>query len=134
MPETTIKFYRLNQKFVDNKEPIDPHSENLLYHTMALGHHIGVLDCFQQAISVPENTYKSIVSRLPYGKCRDKLEGVFKWGEIEITVSHAGLLLQDITTALPLMSGEEKSTAQKICDNLLMMEKEPTIYMVVKKK
>ena len=134
MPETTIEFYRLHRKFVDNKEAIPPGSENLIYNTMALGHHIGVLDCFQRAISAPENVYRGMISKLPHGECRDKLEGVFKWGEIEITSGHTGILLQDMTAGMPAMPQEEKGVAQQFCDNLLLMEKEPTIYMVVKRK
>jgi formate hydrogenlyase maturation protein HycH len=134
MAETAIEFYRLNQKFVDNRESTPSRSENLIYHTMALGHHIGVLDCFQQVISVPENIYRCIVSKISRDECRKKLEGVLKWGEIEITPLHSGTLLQGITAAQDLMTQEEKDAAKQICDNLLLIEKEPTIYMVVRRK
>lgn len=130
MPET-VEFYRLNRKFVDSRET-PPRSENLIYHAIALGHHIGVLDCFQKVLEMPERDFSRLIAGLSGGECRRKLEGLLKWGEIEITSGHAGPLLQEMAQAVPVMPPEEKRAAQEFCDLLHLVEKEPTIYMVVR--
>ena len=45
----------------------------MLYHTLAVGHHTGVLDCFEPRLSVPVNVFHSLVDALPEGRPRPSL-------------------------------------------------------------
>ncbi len=130
MPET-VEFYRLNRKFVDSGEA-SPSSENLIYHAVALGHHIGVLDCFQKVLVMPEKSFSRLTAGFPRSEGRRKLEGLLKWKEIEITSDQAGPLLREVEQAVPTLPPEDKKAAQEFCDLLRLMEKEPTIYLVVR--
>ena len=40
----------------------------MLYYTLAVGHHTGVLDCFEPRLSVPVNVFYSLVDALPEGE------------------------------------------------------------------
>lgn len=130
MPEI-VEFYRLNRKFVDSGEA-SPSSENLIYHSLALGHHIGVLDCFQKALVMPEKSFSRLTAGLPRSEGRRKLEGILKWREIEIRSEQAGPLLREVEQVVPTLPPEDKKGAQEFCDLLRLMEKEPTIYLVVR--
>jgi hypothetical protein len=52
-----------------------------------------VLDCFSSLAEIPLDSFQSWLESLPEGPGRTKLEGVIKWGEIEINRSHISILM-----------------------------------------
>src|SRR4030067_3666947 len=100
-------FYQLTHKFVSDQEKIPETARQVMYYSLAIGHHVGVMDCFQSLMEVPLGDSRAWIERLPAGDGRHKLEGVLKWGEIEINASHAEELLPTLGTGLWGMTAAE---------------------------
>ncbi len=126
-----VEFYQLNRKFVDSKDAPEQ-CKNLIYYSLAIGHHIGVLDCFRKIMGMGHDEYERWIAKFPPGEGRRKLEGVLKWGEIEITREHLPALSSALQAALPGMLPEEKRWARSLLQLLQMIRQEPAIYLVVR--
>jgi len=86
-------FYQLTHKYVNTDKDIPEDAQQVIYYSLAIGHHVGVLDCFQSLMEIPLEDYRNWIAQMPAGKGRHKLEGLLNWGEIEINRSHAGELV-----------------------------------------
>jgi hydrogenase-4 component J len=127
-------FYQLTEKYVDNEECIPADAQQVIYYSLAIGHHVGVLDCFKSLMEIPLDGFKRWISRLPEGAGRHKLEGLLKWGEIEINHSHAGELMPALDAALSQMDSLEKQWTGTLVQCIKQMEKEPALYLMVRKR
>ena len=67
-----VVFYELTRKFVETEEDVPQEACDVLYYTLAVGHHTGVLDCFEPRLSVPVDVFYSLVDALPEGEARTK--------------------------------------------------------------
>jgi hypothetical protein len=126
-----VTIYQLQKKFVNHREDIPETARQVIYYTLAVGHHVGVLDCFSSLAEMPLEEYRAWVEGLPQGPGRSKLEGVLKWGEIEINASH-------VSELLPLLqdSGSNAGSAswvQPLVQCLKGMTQEPALYLMVRK-
>ena len=130
--EPQVVFYRLSRKIVSNQENIPDDARQVIYYSLAIGHHVGVMDCFSELMAVPAEKYKRCLERLPDGEARRKLEGALKWDEIEVNRSH----VDDLVPALKvLMSGISDSDSQWVQTMLLCLQEmvaEPALYLMVK--
>lgn len=125
----TVQVYRLSARFVDERDA-PAEIEQLKLYTLALGHHIGVVDCLSPVLTVPAGDFFQMVRRLPDGPARKKLEGLATWGEIEIRRDHARVLMA-------AMSGAEKTPGagpwmQDFVSCLRAVERRPAAYLVVR--
>ncbi|HHW41745.1 MAG TPA: formate hydrogenlyase maturation protein HycH [Syntrophomonadaceae bacterium] len=127
-----IQFYQLSRKFVDSKDT-PGRSKNLIYYTQAIGHHIGVLDCLTPVFKINATAYQSLLAKIPEGEARRKLEGVLKWGEIEITKEHVSVLLDALSWVLKSLPHREQKWTAKLTRLLRLMEQDPVIYLVVRR-
>jgi len=127
-------FYQLTHKFVNDREKIPETAQQVMYYSLAIGHHVGVMDCFQSLMEVPLDDYRAWLERLPAGGGRHKLEGVLKWGEIEINTSHAEELLLTLRASLPLMTAAEAGWTHTLMLCLQSMQTEPALYLMVRKR
>lgn len=87
-----VVFYRLSKKFVDNERSIPEDVRSVLYYTLAIGHHTGLIDCFDPRIRTSREVFSQVVDLLPEGPARDKLAGVERFGEIQIGKEHVAAL------------------------------------------
>ena len=129
---TQIAFYRLSRKVVNNEQAIPDDARQVMYYSLAIGHHVGVMDCFSELLSVPEQQYSGCVQRLPPGEARRKLEGAAKWQEIEINRSHVDELLPALNGLLPGLSAADKEWVEKLLACLKEMIAEPAFYVMLK--
>ena len=120
-----VVFYQLTHKFVNQDQNIPEEAKQVVYYSLAIGHHVGVMDCFQSLMEVPLDTYRTWVSQLPEGTARHKMEGVLKWGEIEINRSHTGDLL-------PVLKDSDQCT-KVLLEYMRKMVQEPALYLMVRK-
>lgn len=61
--------------------------------TAAIGHHLGVIDCPEAALTCPWDEYLAWIATLEAGsEARRKMEGVPKYGEIVIDINHVPML------------------------------------------
>lgn len=118
-----VVFYQLTHKFVNQEQNIPESARQVVYYSLAIGHHVGVMDCFQSLMEVPLEEYRDWVSQLPEGSARRKMEGVLKWGEIEVNHTHAGEIL-------PLL---HETWTEPLAGCLQTMLKEPALYLMIRK-
>lgn len=126
----TIVFYRLMSKFVNQREDIPEDARQVIYYTLAVGHHVGVLDCFTRLFEIPMESFKKWLDLLPESDGKTKLSGIIRWGEIEVNKSHASML-QEI---LELPVSEQFPWRPIFQDCLHSMQIEPAFYIMVKKQ
>jgi hypothetical protein len=130
--EQQVAFYQLGRKVVNNQERIPDDARQIMYYSLAIGHHVGVMDCFSEMMTIPAEGYRQWLSNLPEGDGRRKLEGVLTWDEIEINRSHVDELLTALNVALPAMNTLETAWANKIILCLRQIVAEPALYLMVK--
>ncbi len=128
-----IAFYRLSRKVVNNEQSIPEDARQVMYYSLAIGHHVGVMDCFDQMMAVPDEQYDRVVSLLPDGEARRKLEGAAKWQEIEINRSHVGALLPALDGLLPELGAQDAAWVGKLMACLREIVAEPVLYLMVKR-
>lgn len=87
-----VVFYRLGRKFVDNERSIPEDVQSVLYYTLAIGHHTGVIDCLDPRIGTSREVFGEVLALLGDGEASDKLAGVERFGEIQIDKEHVGVL------------------------------------------
>jgi hypothetical protein len=126
-------FYQLTHKFVNKEQDIPEGPRQVMYYSLAIGHHVGVMDCFQSLMEIPLEDYRQWLTRLPEGVGRHKLEGLLKWGEIEINRSHANDLLPVLKDSLPKMDAAEVRWVGVLAQCLQKMIEEPALYLMVRK-
>ncbi|GFN23359.1 formate hydrogenlyase maturation HycH family protein [Thermanaeromonas sp. C210] len=126
-----VKFFKLCKRFVDEKDA-PPEVKQLEYYALAIGHHIGVVDCLSPVMVMEEEDYFKWISKLPQGKARSKLEGLAKWGELEINRDHVSPLVAALAQASTSFLPEEKKWADCLLQLLQSIKKEPAIYLVVR--
>jgi hydrogenase-4 component J len=125
-----VVVYQLHSKFVNQREDIPEEARQVVYYSLAVGHHVGVMDCFSSIAEIPLQEFVAWVEQLPAGPGRTKLEGVESWGEIEINQSHVGILR-------PLL-GESKSNRREwvslLAQVLNAMLQESALYLMLRKR
>lgn len=127
-----VKFFKLYKKFVDEEKNTSPEVQQLKYYTLAIGHHVGVVDCFSPVLTIDKDEYFHWIQKLPEGKGRKKLEGLAKWGELEINNGHISLLESTLSAGETDFNHDEKKWTDTLRQIFHMMKMEPAIYLVVR--
>jgi hypothetical protein len=124
-----ITVYQLSHKFVNRREDVPENARQVVYYALAVGHHVGVMDCFSSLVEIELDEYCSWLKILPEGAGRTKLEGAVKWGEIEINRSHVDCLL-------PMLQACETKTSWTpvLIQCLQAMVQEPALYLMMRKR
>lgn len=125
-----IVIYRLGSKFVNRSEDIPENARQVVYYSLAIGHHVGVLDCFSRLAEIPLQEFQNWVNSLPAGAGRLKLEGVLRYGEIEINRTHVPALLPLLEAAGEKHAGWSAPLAGCLRDMLA----EPALYVMLRKR
>lgn len=124
-----VAVYQLRGKFVNQREDVPDDARQVVYYTLAVGHHVGVIDCFSSQVEIPLDEYTAWVQSLAEGPARTKLEGVLHWGEIEVNQTHLAMLLPLFETAQIDLPGWRLEFSH--C--LRSIEQEPALYLMVRK-
>jgi hypothetical protein len=130
-----VVFYSLSKKFLEREQDLPPEgaARQVIYQTLALGHHIGVIDCLKPVLSCPGDGYEAWVACLPEGEARRKLAGVQKFSEIMIDAGHIGMLGAALSGARATFEGEQIAWYQTLMAALAAIEAEPAMYLMVKR-
>ena len=126
---TKISVYQLHSKFVNQRADVPEDARQIVYYTLAVGHHAGVMDCFSSEVEIPLDEYVAWVQSLPDGPARTKLEGAIRWGEIEVNQTHLGMLLPLFETAQ--VKGPAWMRALVEC--LQSIQQESAMYLMMRK-
>ncbi|WON78639.1 formate hydrogenlyase maturation HycH family protein [Serratia sp. UGAL515B_01] len=130
---STVVFYSLSRKFVQEKKA-PPQAQEVIYYSLAIGHHLGVIDCLEAKLSCPFAGFRRWVGQLPAGSdARHKLEGIERFGEICIDSSHTHLLATALSKAIPRMLPEQQDWSQRLIALLQSIENEPAVYLMVRR-
>lgn len=87
--------------------------------TAAIGHHLGVIDCLEAALSCPWQAYLAWIATLEEGStARRKMEGVPKYGEIVIDSNHVTMLANAFDKALARQTPEQQAWSKTMLSML----------------
>lgn len=126
-----VVFYQLNAKFLERAEDIPSDAKQVVYYSLAIGHHVGVFDCFKPILRCPAAVYDQVVAAMPEGSAaRRKLLGLHRFGEITIDCSHTALLKGAIATARTDATPEAGAWMRGLDAALDAIVQEPAIYLM----
>ncbi|MTC61394.1 hydrogenase maturation peptidase HycI [Providencia rustigianii] len=129
-----VIFWSLRQKFVDSDDDIPEEAQQVMYYSLAIGHHVGMIDCLKTELECPLDGYQAWVNALPEGEARRKLQGLITFGEINIDATHTNML----ALALDGFAKDSDSPYQAWSATLIRLlgeiEREPAIYLIVKRQ
>lgn len=135
--EPLVVFYRLSRKFVDTEKSVPGRVTDIMYYTLAIGHHTGVIDCFDEALSCPVPAYEQVCSLVSDDDARYKLEGILRSGEIQVLKSDLPTLEKPLRAALDAAEGapaEVVSFMEGLMHLLELMECDPALYLMGRKR
>lgn len=81
-----VIFYALSQKSLDSKEKVPEQAQLVMYYSLAIGHHVGVIDCLKPVLTCPLDDYQTWITQLPIGDAQCKMVGLQKFGEITLVL------------------------------------------------
>lgn len=129
-----VIFWSLRQKFVDSDDDVPEDAQQVMYYSLAIGHHVGMIDCLKTELECPLDGYQAWVNALPEGEARRKLQGLITFGEINIDSTHTNML----ALALDSFAKDSDSPYQAWSATLIRLlgeiEREPAIYLIVKRQ
>ena len=129
-----IIFYRLSAKILERADDVPQEARQVVYYSLAIGHHVGVFDCFKPALRCSADLYERLVAALPEGEARRKLDGIRRFGEITIDRSHTRLLGEAIDQVRPNLDAETTAWFDELTVSLAAIEAEPAIYLMGRRK
>jgi hypothetical protein len=107
---TDVVFYRLCAKFVDDQRSVPQESSDVLYYTLAVGHHTGIIDCLSESFRCPDAIYARILGLLGQDTAAHyKLDGIYRSGEIQIDKSHLAVFEDCVKDLLAACGGNSQS-------------------------
>jgi len=116
----------------DDDVPKDAAARQVMYYSLAIGHHVGVIDCFKAILDCPLESYREWIAQLPAGEARRKMEGLYKFGEITIDQTHIHMLGAAFDKIKPQLKDMAAQWTEKLMQALASIEMEPAIYLMVK--
>lgn len=131
---TQVIFYLLNQRFVENESQVPEQAQQVMYYSLAIGHHVGVIDCFKKLLVCDYGDYQRFVAQFPEGEAKRKLTGLLRFGEITIDSSHVNLLARAFDDAYADLSEEYQHWVDILMETLAAIQKEPVMYIMVKRR
>ena len=102
---TKVFFYLLNERFVENDEQVPEQAKQVMYYSLAIGHHVGVIDCFKKLLVCDYDAYQRFVDSFPEGDAKRKFAGP-----------------------------EHQEWVEILMDTLASIQREPVMYIMVKRR
>ena len=69
-----VVFSQLSRKFIDENDATPAEAQQVVYYSLAIGHHLGVIDCLEAALTCPWDEYLAWIATLEAGS-----EAAAKW-------------------------------------------------------
>lgn len=129
-----VVFSQLSRKFIDENDATPAEAQQVVYYSLAIGHHLGVIDCLEAALTCPWEAYLAWIATLEEGSAaRRKMEGVPKYGEIVIDASHISLLANAFDAALCRQTPAQQVWSKTLLSMLHDIHQESAIYLMVRR-
>ena len=129
-----VVFYQLSGRFLHKGQTLPPDAEQVLYYSLGIGHHVGVIDTFKPILTCPYDSYMAAVAVLPEGEARRKLDGLRRFGEIIIDSTHTRLLRGALSAARPNFDAETEEWYNRLDQALQAIDREPVITLMVRRQ
>ncbi|ELY6085851.1 formate hydrogenlyase maturation HycH family protein [Cronobacter sakazakii] len=129
----TVVFSRLSRKFVDENDATPPQAQQVIYYSLAIGHHLGVIDCLKASLACPFEAYQAWIATLAPGEAQRKMQGVPRYGEIVIDQNHVSLLARAFDEALPRQNAQQQVWSRELLGLLQAIQREPAVYVMVRR-
>jgi len=130
----TVVFSQLSRKFIDENDATPAEAQQVVYYSLAIGHHLGVIDCLEAALTCPWNDYLAWIGTLEAGsEARRKMEGVPKYGEIVIDFNHIQMLAHAFDSALATQTPQQQEWSKLMLSMLHDIHQESAIYLMVRR-
>ncbi len=129
-----VVFYQLSSKFLHKGQTPPPDAEQVLYYSLGVGHHVGVIDTFKPILTCPYEGYLNAVAALPEGEARRKLDGLRRFGEIAIDVSHVVSLRNALHAARPKFDVATEVWSDRFDQALQAIDHEPAITLMIRRQ
>jgi len=130
-----IIFYALNQKFLEREEDRPADAKQVMYYSLAIGHHLGVIDCLKAVVEWPTEHFAAWVERFPQGsEARRKFEGALRFGEITIDASHVKMLGAAMTQLESETAPEHQSAQAALMQAFAAIDAEPAMYLIGRRR
>jgi len=130
----SVVFSQLRRKFIDENDAAPAEAQQVVYYSLAIGHHLGVIDCLETALSCPWEAYLAWIATLEAGsEARRKMEGVPRYGEIVIDSSHVALLANAFNRAQARQTTQQQAWSATLLSLLHDIYQESAIYLMVRR-
>ncbi|AHJ76866.1 formate hydrogenlyase maturation HycH family protein [Kosakonia sacchari] len=130
----SVVFSQLRRKFIDENDATPAQAQQVVYYSLAIGHHLGVIDCLETALSCPWEDYLAWIATLEVGsEARRKMEGVPRYGEIVIDSTHVMLLANAFDRAQVRQNAQQLAWSKALLSMLHDIHQESAIYLMVRR-
>ncbi|WP_039057161.1 formate hydrogenlyase maturation HycH family protein [Enterobacter sp. Bisph1] len=130
----SVVFSQLRRKFIDENDNAPAQAQQVVYYSLAIGHHLGVIDCLETALSCPWDDYLAWIATLEEGsEARRKMEGVPRYGEIVIDSTHVMLLANAFDRAQARQNAQQLAWSKALLSMLHDIHQESAIYLMVRR-
>ncbi|CAI8920257.1 formate hydrogenlyase maturation HycH family protein [Kosakonia sp. YIM B13611] len=130
----SVVFSQLRRKFIDENDTAPAQAQQVVYYSLAIGHHLGVIDCLETALSCPWDDYLAWIATLEAGsEARRKMEGVPRYGEIVIDSTHVMLLANAFDRAQARQNAQQLAWSKALLSMLHDIHQESAIYLMVRR-
>ncbi|MCL6744249.1 formate hydrogenlyase maturation HycH family protein [Kosakonia sp. R1.Fl] len=130
----SVVFSQLRRKFIDENDATPAQAQQVVYYSLAIGHHLGVIDCLETALSCPWEDYLAWIATLEAGsEARRKMEGVPRYGEIVIGSTHVMLLANAFDRAQARQNAQQLAWSKALLSMLHDIHQESAIYLMVRR-
>jgi hydrogenase-4 component J len=127
-----VVFYQLSGKFLQKGRTPPPEAEQVLYYSLGIGHHIGVIDTFKPILTCDYDSYLDAIAAFPDGEAKRKLDGLRRFGEIAIDASHTASLRQALAQAN--LDEDAQEWAGRLDQALQAIDREPALTLMVRRQ
>jgi len=128
-----VVFYQLSGKFLQKEKTPPPEAAQVLYYSLAVGHHIGVIDTFEPVLTCDYDSYLNAVAALPDGEAKRKLDGLRRFGEIAIDRSHTVSLREALASGRAELDAEAQRWTGRLDQALQAIDREPALTLMVRR-
>lgn len=131
----TVVFSQLSRKFIDENDNTPDDAQQVIYYGLAIGHHLGVIDCLEAAMTCPWDDYLAWIATLEAGsEARRKMEGVPRYGEIVIDANHIVMLAHAFDAARAGQTAQQQAWSNHMLNMLHAIHQENAIYLMVRRQ
>ncbi|EIN0010863.1 formate hydrogenlyase maturation HycH family protein [Salmonella enterica] len=129
-----VVFSQLSRKFIDENDETPAEAQQVVYYSLAIGHHLGVIDCLEAALTCPWDEYLAWIATLEAGSdARRKMEGVLKYGEIVIDFNYVQMLARAFDEARAAQTPQQQEWSKLMLSMLHDIHQESAIYLMVRR-